>query len=140
MKKFKPFIKPLIMLTLGIALIILFKDKYIEFFTPKKNTNDFTIEYTPNYITSDNDLLYNINEEIDSYIVIRAYKRLTDFKVYKNEEIQVEEKSIKENSVIVLMINHNTYNSSISFNIDDKSYIITTANHKDSLTINVKES
>lgn len=139
MKKFKPFIKPLIMLTLGIVLIILFKDKYVEFFTPKKNTNDFKIEYTTDYITSDDDLLYNINEAIDSYIIIRAYKKLTDFIVYKKEEIQIEEKGINENSVIVLMINHNTYNSNITFNIDDKSYIITTTKNKDNLNINVKE-
>lgn len=139
MKKFKSFIKPLIMLTLGIVLIIIFKDKYVEFFTPKKNTNDFTVEYTTDYITDDGDLLYNINEQIDSYIIIRVYKKLTDFKVLSNEDIQIEKKDIRENSVIVLMINHNIYNSSITFNIDDKSYIITTAKKKDNLTINVEE-
>lgn len=139
MKKFKSFIKPLIMLTLGIVLIILFKDKYVEFFTPKKNTNDFTVEYTTDYITDDGDLLYNINEQIDSYIIIRVYKKLTDFKVLSNEDIQIEKKDIRENSVIVLMINHNIYNSNITFNIDDKSYVVTTTKNKDKLTIEVEE-
>ena len=138
MKKVKPFIKPIILLTLGIVLIILFKDKYIEFFSPKKEDKDFIVEFTRNYNYQDGDILYNINEQIDSYIVIKNNKELSNFKVTAvDNDISLEK--IDVNSTVALMINHNTYDSAITFDIGEKSYTITTKKNKDNLEIFVKE-
>ena len=139
MKKVKPFIKPIILLTLGIVLIILFKDKYIEFFSPKKEDKDFIVEFTRNYNYQDGDILYNINEQIDSYIVIKNNKELSNFKVTAvDNDISLEK--IDVNSTVALMINHNTYDSAITFDIGEKSYTITTKKNKDNLEIFVKET
>ncbi len=138
MKKVKPFIKPIILLTLGIVLIILFKDKYIEFFSPKKEDKDFIVEFTRNYNYQDGDILYNINEQIDSYIVIKNNKELSNFKVTTvDNDISLEK--IDVNSTVALMINHNAYDSAITFDIGEKSYTITTKKNKDNLEIFVKE-
>ena len=57
MKKVKPFIKPIILLTLGIVLIILFKDKYIEYITNENagyidnSLNNYTISNFEYYET-----------------------------------------------------------------------------------------
>ena len=139
MKKIKPFIKPIILLTLGITLLILFRDKYIELFFPKKEKKDFTVEYTQKYNYEDGDTLYTIDEAIDSYIVISNTKVLKDFKITNNEEIVKEINEVKENSKIVLLINHKNYKSIITFDIDDKSYKINTKKDNNNLNIVVKE-
>ena len=139
MKKIKPFIKPIILLTLGITLLILFRDKYIELFFPKKEKKDFTVEYTQKYNYEDGDILYTIDEAIDSYIVISNTKVLKNFKITNNEEIVKEINEVKENSKIVLLINHKNYKSIITFDIDDKSYKINTKKDNNNLNIVVEE-
>lgn len=139
MKKIKPFIKPIILLTLGITLLILFRDKYIELFFPKKEKKDFTVEYTQKYNYEDGDTLYTIDEAIDSYIVISNTKVLKNFKITNNEEIVKEINEVKENSKIVLLINHKNYKSIITFDIDDKSYKINTKKDNNNLNIVVEE-
>lgn len=139
MKKIKPFIKPIILLTLGITLLILFRDKYIELFFPKKEKKDFTVEYTQKYNYEDGDILYTIDEAIDSYIVISNTKVLKNFKITNNEEIVKEINEVKENSKIVLLINHKNYKSIITFDIDDKSYKINTKKNNNNLNIVVEE-
>lgn len=139
MKKIKPFIKPIILLTLGILLIILFKDKYIEFFSPKKEVKDFIIELTTDYRYEDGNLLYNINENINSYIVIKNNKELKNFKVTTQDKIEVEIEKIESSSTIALMINYNNYNSIITFDIDNKSYLVTPQRKNDNLEITIEE-
>lgn len=139
MKKIKPFIKPIILLTLGITLLILFRDKYIELFFPKKEKKDFTVEYTQKYNYEDGDILYTIDEAIDSYIVISNTKVLKNFKITNNEEIVKEINEVKENSKIVLLINHKNYKSIITFDIDDKSYKINTKKSNNNLNIVIEE-
>lgn len=139
MKKIKPFIKPIILLTLGITLLILFRDKYIELFFPKKEKKDFTVEYTQKYNYEDGDILYTIDEAIDSYIVISNTKVLKNLKITNNEEIVKEINEVKENSKIVLLINHKNYKSIITFDIDDKSYKINTKKNNNNLNIVVEE-
>lgn len=139
MKKFKPYIKPIILLTLGLLLMFLFRDKYKEFFFPEKEKKDFIVEFTTNYKSIKNDLLYNINENIDSYIVITVNKELNNFSIKNSDSKIVEIDNVKENSNIVLMINHNTYNSIITFNIGNILYEITTTKENNNLNINVKE-
>lgn len=139
MKKIKPFIKPIILLTLGITLLILFRDKYIELFSPKKEKKDFTVEYTQEYNYEDGDILYTIDEAIDSYIVISNTKVLKNFKITNNEEIVKEIDEVKENSKIALLINHKNYKSIITFDIDDKSYKINAKKKNNDLNIVVEE-
>ena len=139
MKKYKPFIKPIIFLTLGIGLMILFKDKYIELFFPKKDEKDFIIEFTTDYIANKDDILYNINENIDSYIILTINKKIDNFIVKDNNNIIINIKKINKGNKIVLMVNHNTYKSIITFSIDNKKYTITPNIKDDILSLNVEE-
>lgn len=138
MNKIKPFIKPIILLMSGIILMILFKDKYIELFSRKKDEKDFIVEFTRDYKYQDGDMLYNINEDIDSYIVIKNNKELYNFKVITgNDDIEIEKVDIS--STISLMINHINYNSIITFDIDEKSYTISAKKSNGNLEIIVEE-
>lgn len=138
MNKIKPFIKPFILIMSGIILMILFKDKYIELFSRKKDEKDFIVEFTRDYKYQDGDMLYNIDENIDSYIVIKNNKELYNFKVITgNDDIEVEKVDIS--STISLMINHINYNGVITFDMNEKSYTISAKKSNGNLEIIVEE-